>query len=1297
MDELETLTIAENGQTNDTVTGSPDTTDTADFSDIDVPVVVTLDADGNGTAVRETGFSLNFENVAVESLNPEAIADDTAFLAEALAGNFYFNVHTNDFNGGEIRGQLSTIDDQRDSDGTGTIVLSGPLDAAQEPGPTSDSAATGTGRVTLVVGADGEITYSLDLDITGLATSDLLPVAGVSSIHLHNAPAGENGPVILDVIQDAGGDINGIVENGPGDGNVFNEVVENLTLTSIENVNGSNDGDTLTFNGAAANVINGNDGDDTIAGGGGTDTIDGGEGSDTNSFVNINANAADATIAGVTVTLNADGTGSASYIAGGVDGNPVINETFTGIENITGTNNNDIITATGAAANVINGGLGDDTIAGGGGTDTLDGGDGIDTNSFQGIGAEVIADLGSGSASYQPNPTTTVFENFQNFENFLGSDNNDQLFGDGEANVLSGGAGDDLLAGRGGGDTLNGDAGNDVLRGGGGNDTLNGGEGIDTADFSDIGPDVIVDLSAGTADYVANGNDIQDTLSSIENIVGSSSDDILTGDENNNEINGGAGADTLNGGAGDDILRGDAVGDGEAVVVSVTNGLPEGGTFLTPAWFGFHDGANFDLFTAGEAASQGLERLAEDGSVEGIAAEFNAQVDGGGVDATIIGGGGVPGPIDPGETASFTLNVNPNQVGQGFFTWATMIIPSNDAFLAVPDNALADPIFDANGNFQALTIQRFGSDVLDAGTEVNTEEGAAFLNQTARDQGTAEGGVVGAHPGFNGSVGNPDATPVNILGGETAPGAVIDPSIGDFTAELERLLLQIEIQRLEGGNDVLNGGDGNDVLEGGLGSDTLTGGEGQDVFAFAGDPFDGEDVSADGRQVIQNEDDITDFEFANDRYRLNSTNFNITGDEVNFLSLDANAAGASISDDANVIVLQNANNDDPNTPFNAGAAANQIASLTDVSRAGFFVYFNTTLEVNRLVYSSDLSDANADLNVLSRQSDLTGDAAIAALSNFTADNFEFEAIEVADPGAPGDGDIGDSNLGLPGNNLVEIDFDGDANAIQFTIDALNIPGVSELQLFRTDAAGAVIGEGPVNSFSLLAPDSQLAGFSPQFTVDEFLDGEFLQAALVGPDGSTTFSTPTALSGTQVALDFGNNTILNLEIGAFDVGVGTSALEVNAAGDEVINLSDETGSLTASFSVFREAAFDNTVGFYQSLDENGAVSDPLTGSILLPGDTGYQAAALANQIDVTLSGQNGQEVTGTATLEAGGFLGTFLTVDTTDANSDVFFSFGAANGGNDHVRALGDNTFGFEDIAGLGDADFNDVVVKFSLV
>ena len=87
-----------------------------------------------------------------------------------------------------------------------------------------------------------------------------------------------------------------------------------------------------------------------------------------------------------------------------------------------------------------------------------------------------------------------------------------------------------------------------------------------------------------------------------------------------------------------------------AIRVTVTNALGEGGTFLTPVLVcSFHDGEAFDLYTESEAASLGLERLAEDGSIEGIAAEFNAQVGDNGVDSNvIIAGAGVPGPIDPG-------------------------------------------------------------------------------------------------------------------------------------------------------------------------------------------------------------------------------------------------------------------------------------------------------------------------------------------------------------------------------------------------------------------------------------------------------------------------------------------------------------------------------------------------------------------------------------------------------------------------------------------------------------------------
>ncbi len=251
------------GLGNDTLIGG-NGTDTAAYNDADVPVTVNLDA---GTATRETGFSLSFGEVPVVplTLNPALSGD---FVTEALDGNLYFNVHTNDFNGGGIRGQLDTVVDNTVG-GTGTIVISGGLDASQEPGPTSDSEATGSGSVAIEVVNGVAVSYSLDLDISGLATSDLLPVAGVSSIHLHNAPAGVNGPVTLDAVQDAGGDVNGVAQlpaSDTGDGNVFAEVLETDTLSGIENAIGSNDADVLIGN-AGANRLEGLSGDDDLTGG----------------------------------------------------------------------------------------------------------------------------------------------------------------------------------------------------------------------------------------------------------------------------------------------------------------------------------------------------------------------------------------------------------------------------------------------------------------------------------------------------------------------------------------------------------------------------------------------------------------------------------------------------------------------------------------------------------------------------------------------------------------------------------------------------------------------------------------------------------------------------------------------------------------------------------------------------------------------------------------------------------------------------------------------------------------------
>ena len=261
--------------------------------------------------------------------------------------------------------------------------------------------------------------------------------------------------------------------------------------------------------------------------------------------------------------------------------------------------------------------------------------------------------------------------------------------------------------------------------------------------------------------------------------------------------------------------------------------------------------------------------------------------------------------------------------------------------------------------------------------------------------------------------------------------------------------------------DEIFAGAGDDRIEGASGSDTITTGTGQDDVVFAGDPFDGVDVSAAGRQIVGNEDFITDFDFGNDRFNLNATDFGveqagIDGD-VQFLALDANAEGAIIPAGTNVVVLLNSDNDgDASTPFLAGTAAAQIAELTEADGAGFFVYWNSNLGVNRLVYSTNLNDPSADLKIVARLSDLEGQDAIDALADFSAENFVFEDVDTSDDSfvvnAVNDGDV----IAL-GANTVENANEASDIATGDTIDLSNLSeGVSvDLDAFNQAALNPV--------------------------------------------------------------------------------------------------------------------------------------------------------------------------------------------------------------------------------------------------
>ncbi|MCE8537609.1 hypothetical protein KBY27_09075, partial [Ruegeria pomeroyi] len=143
-------------------------------------------------------------------------------------------------------------------------------------------------------------------------------------------------------------------------------------------------------------------------------------------------------------------------------------------------------------------------------------------------------------------------------ETLTGGSGVDSITGLGGADRLEGGAGADTLDGGAGSDTIYGGAGDDVLEGGIGGDDVNGGSGIDTASFVTAGSGVTANLTSGVG---SRGNANGDTYTSIENLLGSDHDDLLTGSSGNNLIEGGRGKDSLRGSAGNDTLEGGIGGD----------------------------------------------------------------------------------------------------------------------------------------------------------------------------------------------------------------------------------------------------------------------------------------------------------------------------------------------------------------------------------------------------------------------------------------------------------------------------------------------------------------------------------------------------------------------------------------------------------------------------------------------------------------------------------------------------------------------------------------------------------------
>ncbi|KQV43355.1 MULTISPECIES: calcium-binding protein [unclassified Rhizobium] len=308
----------------------------------------------------------------------------------------------------------------------------------------------GTKFADLLMGGGGNDTL-----IGGLGADKLLGGAGTDIASYVNATAG----VIASLVSPAG-------NSGEAKGDTYSSIEGLSGSKFVDKLVGDGNGNVL-YGLAGNDNLDGGAGNDVLIGGLGADTLIGGAGTDTASY----ADAAKGVVANLAKpSLNT---------------NDALGDTFSSIENLTGSRFGDTLTGNagvnvllgGDGADVLNGaagndrldgGAGDDVLIGGLGADTLIGGAGIDTASYADAAKGVIANL----ANSKVNTNDALGDTFSFIENLTGSNYADTLTGDANANMLVGGAGADVLNGAAGNDTLYGGAGADDLYGGGGKDVF---------------------------------------------------------------------------------------------------------------------------------------------------------------------------------------------------------------------------------------------------------------------------------------------------------------------------------------------------------------------------------------------------------------------------------------------------------------------------------------------------------------------------------------------------------------------------------------------------------------------------------------------------------------------------------------------------------------------------------------------------------------------------------------------------------------------------------------------------------
>jgi Ca2+-binding RTX toxin-like protein len=523
----------------------------------------------------------------------------------------------------------------------------------------------------------------------------------------------------------------------------------------------------------------------SVALGNGTDRLEvlGGGGAETflasGSGLNLNGDADVDVISSSTEILILDGGGGNDTIDASAMATQIDVRGGAGTDTVSG----------GSAADAVSGGSENDVVRPGGGNDVVDGGSGGDTLDLSGAPGGVTVDLAAGQSSGQGTDVVS------NVENVQGSGFADTIVGNGVANALSGGNGDDVLEGR--------------L----GDDAIDGGPGSDVASYANATGQVTIDMGAGTA----SGADGNDTLVSIESVIGSPFGGGITGDAGDNTFVATNGSDVLNGQGGNDTVDYSDAPAGVTVNLGLTTAQNTGGS-------GTDTLSNIENVIGSAHAdtllgSAGANRL--DGGI-GIDTVSYANASGdvtidlrndsasgaGGNDVLISLENAVGSPFDDAISGDAAANVMDGAAG-------TDTIDYSDALTAAP--ASAQPGVGVTVNL-SLTIQQATGDGNDTILRFENVIGSKHNDRITgnADDNIVEGGL--GNDSVNGGEGKDVVSYVNAPQGIQANLAQKEVTGGDGSDDLE------SVEGVIGSsfNDAMKGSDGDDFMDGGAGSDTIS-------------------------------------------------------------------------------------------------------------------------------------------------------------------------------------------------------------------------------------------------------------------------------------------------------------------------------------------------------------------------------------------------------------------------------------------------------------------------------------------